>query len=88
MAELTGYTLTSTPDYCTPQCWYDNVIAVQPTNPNVIFAGGAFVTTLVRSLNGGTTWATLQSAQNCGFLHADMHALSFFQDGNTLYAGQ
>jgi photosystem II stability/assembly factor-like uncharacterized protein len=79
--------LTSTPDYCTPQCGYDHVIAVQPTNPNVVFAGGAFTTTLVRSLNGGTTWATLQSAQNGGLLHADMHALSFFPNGNTLYAG-
>ncbi len=76
--------LTSTPDYCAPQCWYDQVIAVQPTNPNVVFAGGAYTTTLVRSLDGGTTWATLQSAQNFGFLHADMHALAFFPDGNTL----
>ena len=79
--------LNSTPDYCTPQCGYDNVIAVQPTNPNVVFAGGAFTTTLVRSLDGGTTWTTLQSAQNFGFLHADMHALAFFPNGNTLYLG-
>jgi photosystem II stability/assembly factor-like uncharacterized protein len=79
--------LTSTPDYCTPQCNYDHVIAVQPTNPDVVYAGGAFTTTLVRSTNGGATWATLQSAQNFGFLHADMHALSFFPDGNTLYLG-
>src|SRR5882724_10749262 len=79
--------LTSTPDYCTPICSYANVIGVQPTNPNVVFAGGAFTTTLVRSLNGGTTWATLQSSQNSWFLHADMHALSFFPNGNTLYLG-
>ena len=79
--------LSSTPDYCTPQCGYDNVIAVQPTNPNVVFAGGAFTTTLVRSTDGGATWSTLQSAQNFGFIHADMHALAFFPDGNTLYLG-
>src|SRR5207245_5921955 len=72
--------LTSTPDYCTPYCDYDHVIAVRPTNPNVVFAGGAYTTTLVRSLDGGVTWATLQSAQNFGFLHADMHALAFFPD--------
>jgi hypothetical protein len=30
---------------------------------------------------------TLQSAQNFGFVHADMHALTFFPDGNTLYLG-
>src|SRR3984893_9833518 len=40
--------LTSTPDYCTPQCWYDHTIAVDPANSNVIYAGGAFSTTLIR----------------------------------------
>jgi photosystem II stability/assembly factor-like uncharacterized protein len=79
--------LSATPDYCTPQCGYDNVVAVQPTNPNVIYAGGAFVTTLVRSTDGGASWSLLQSAQNSGFLHADMHALEFSSDGNTLYLG-
>ncbi len=79
--------LKSTPDYCTPQCGYDNVIAVQPTNPNAVYAGGAFKTTLVRTLDGGSTWSVLQSAQNFGFLHADMHALSFSADGSVLYLG-
>ncbi|MFL6530617.1 MAG: dockerin type I domain-containing protein, partial [Chthoniobacterales bacterium] len=79
--------LSATPDYCTFQCWYDNVVAVQPTNPNVIYAGGAYTTTLVRSTDGGTSWSTLQSAQNFGFLHADMHALAFSSDGQTLYLG-
>ncbi len=79
--------LSFTPDYCTPLCGYSNVLAVQPTNPNVVFAGGAFSTTLVRSLDGGNTWATLQSAENFGFVHSDVHALTFFPDGNTLYLG-
>ena len=79
--------LTSTPDYCAAICSYAHVIAVQPTNANVVFAGGGFTVTLVRTLDGGATWATLQSAQNFGFLHADMHALAFFPDGNTLYLG-
>jgi photosystem II stability/assembly factor-like uncharacterized protein len=79
--------LPSVSDYCTPQCNYDNVIAVQPTNANVVFAGGAFSTTLVRSLDGGSSWSTLQSAQNGGFLHADMHALAFTPDGSMLYLG-
>jgi photosystem II stability/assembly factor-like uncharacterized protein len=79
--------LPATPNYCNPYCNSLNFIAVQPTNPNVIFAGGAFETTLVRSTDGGASWATLQSAQNFGFMHADIHALSFFPDGNTLYVG-
>lgn len=77
--------LTSTPNYCTPQCSYDNTIAVDPTNSNVLYAGGAFTTTLVRSLDGGSSWRVLQSAANFGFLHADMHALAFAHDGSTLY---
>lgn len=79
--------LNSTPDYCTPQCSYDNVIAVQPTNPAVVFAGGAFSTTLIRTTNGGTSWTILQSAQNFGFMHADVHAISFTPDGKKLYVG-
>ena len=79
--------LSSTPDYCTPQCSYDNIIAVQPTNANVIYAGGAFSTTLIRSLDGGSTWSVLQSAKNNGTVHGDMHALAFTPDGGTLYLG-
>lgn len=79
--------LTSIPDYCAPQCSGDDVIAVSPANPKIIFAGGAFTVTLVRSLDGGKTWSTLQSAQNGGFLHADMHALTFTMDGKKLFLG-
>jgi photosystem II stability/assembly factor-like uncharacterized protein len=79
--------LTSTPDYCTPQCWYDHTIAVDPANSNVIYAGGAFSTTLIRSLDGGSSWTVLQAAANFGFLHADMHALAFASDGSKLYLG-
>lgn len=78
---------TSIPDYCTPQCSFDNTIAIQPSNPNVIYAGGAYTTTIVRSLDGGATWTTLQSAQNFGFLHADVHALVFTPDGTKLLLG-
>ncbi len=79
--------LPATLNYCDPYCNNLNFIAVQPTNPNVIFAGGAYTTTLVRSTDGGASWATLQSAANFGFMHADIHALSFSADGNTLYVG-
>ena len=33
--------LANTPNYCVPQCWYDQAIAVAPNNPNVVFVGGA-----------------------------------------------
>jgi len=79
--------LTATPDYCTPQCRYDHVVAVDPTNAKVIYAGGAFSTTLVRSLDGGATWSILSAAASGGTLHADVHALVFSADGSKLYLG-
>jgi photosystem II stability/assembly factor-like uncharacterized protein len=79
--------LTKAPDYCTPQCNYDNAIAVQPTNANVVYAGGAFTTSLARSLDGGSSWTVVQSAQNNGSIHADLHSLVFTPDGATLYLG-
>jgi photosystem II stability/assembly factor-like uncharacterized protein len=81
---------TNAPDYCTPQCWYDNVIAVDPTNANVVYAGGAFgggTRILYRSLDGGATWANVTKGPNTINLHPDFHALAFSADGAKLYAG-
>jgi photosystem II stability/assembly factor-like uncharacterized protein len=35
--------LTSVPDVCDGQCWYDMPITVSPTDPNTVFIGGNFV---------------------------------------------
>lgn len=79
--------LTAAPNYCTPQCWYDNVMAVQPNNPDVIYAGGAYSTTLARSVDGGAAWVTLQAGEFGGVVHADIHALTFTHDSSKLYVG-
>ena len=76
------WSVTNAPNYCEGQCWYDNVIAVAPNNPNVVFAGGAFQTPLIRSLDGGVTWANSFNG-----LHPDMHALVFTADSSKIYAG-
>ena len=65
-------------DYCGTQCFYDNVIEVDPNNPNIVFAGGSFGYDLspqsggiFRSTDGGATW------ENLGWdLHPDFHALA------------
>jgi photosystem II stability/assembly factor-like uncharacterized protein len=63
------------------QGWYDNVIAVDPTNANCVFVGGI---DLFRSDNGGETfqlaseWGTSKS--NARYLHADHHAIVFAED--------
>jgi len=76
--------LSATPDYCTPQCWYDHVIRVHPTNPSIVFAGGAAQTFnnapswVLRSLDGGNTWQGIARTGTSGpFLHVDTHAFAF-----------
>jgi uncharacterized repeat protein (TIGR01451 family) len=66
-------------DYCGTQCFYDNVIETDPTNPNVVFAAGSFGYNLspqsggvFRSDDGGMTWKNLGWDQ-----HPDFHALAF-----------
>ena len=79
---------SSIPDYCTPQCWYDNVVAVDPVNANVVFAGGSADNgTLFQSLNGGSSWSNVSVGYNFVELHEDHHALAFSANGATLYAG-
>ena len=64
-------------DYCGGQCFYDNVIEVDPTNPDIVFAAGQFNYAIgsggiFRSDDGGQTWINLGYDQ-----HPDFHALAF-----------
>lgn len=58
------------------QGWYDMILAVHPTNPNLVIAGGNVIG---RTVDGGTSW-TLQSY---GTPHPDQHAVMFRQNGAT-----
>jgi uncharacterized repeat protein (TIGR01451 family) len=66
-------------DYCGTQCFYDNVVKPDPTNPNVVYALGSYGYNfsppsggVFRSTDGGATW------KNLGYdLHPDFHALAF-----------
>lgn len=64
-------------DYCTTQCFYDNVIETAPDNPNVVYAGGSFdypngLGGIYRSDDGGMTWKDLGWDQ-----HPDFQAFAF-----------
>ena len=67
-------------DYCGEQCYYDNVIEADPTNPNVVYALGQFnygigSGGIFRSDDGGATWLSL------GYdLHPDFHAIAIRTD--------
>lgn len=78
---LTASTLT---DYCTPQCWFDNVVAVSPANSNVVFAAGKVP--VLQSLDGGSTWTDVSTTGSVS-VHSDTHALTFSADGSLLYIG-
>jgi uncharacterized repeat protein (TIGR01451 family) len=67
-------------DYCGTQCFYDNVIEVDPTNPDIVYVAGQFHYEIgsggiFRSTDGGATW------KNLGFdLHPDYHAIAIQAD--------
>ncbi len=89
--------LTHTPDFtgqgysygsgASEQGWYDNVLAVDPTNPNHVLAGGI---ALVTTGNGGTSWTNVNGGSFFGGvtnkIHPDHHALAFASDG-TVWVG-
>ena len=63
-------------DYCGTQCFYDNVIEVDPTDANIVYALGLFnygtgSGGVFRSTDGGATWKNL----GCD-LHPDFHAIA------------
>jgi hypothetical protein len=71
------------------QGWYDNVIAVDPTNENIVWAGGI---DLYRSNDGGKTWGEASywwDYGSGGYEHADQHAIAFLpaDNGATMFLG-
>jgi Cep192 domain 4/HYDIN/CFA65/VesB-like, Ig-like domain len=89
--------LTSAPQYCSPdpataQCYFDNVVAVAPNNPNIVLLGGSESATtaggtLYLSLDGGATWQDITTDTSGNGLHPDMHAIAFSKDGSKMFAG-
>ena len=66
----TNWTATTTPDdYMSGQGWYDQTIAVDPANANIVYAGGAGDGTgsyFVKSSDGGATWTTRTAIRRHG----------------------
>jgi hypothetical protein len=65
-------------DYWVPMGWYCNVIAVDPVDPNIVWAAGV---DLFRSDNGGRDWGLASywwaAGENQSYAHADQHAIVF-----------
>jgi len=82
------------PDFCNPQCWYDQVIKVHPNNAQVVYAGGSAANFssggyFIRSTNGGQSW-TSTAITGSVQLHVDQHAIAFGPGSGTatkIYVG-
>lgn len=85
--------LLSNPVYNYPVCvgstnylnqgWYDNVIAVDPTDPDIVWTGGI---DLMRSNDGGQNWGLASywyyPTTDANYAHADNHAIVFHPQYN------
>lgn len=77
----------STDDFTRQQAWYDLIVAVHPTNPDIVIIGGI---DLYRSTNGGTSWTLISywTGSCAQYVHADQHGIAFHPtDGNKVIFG-
>lgn len=81
--------LPNTPDFPSPQGWYDACLTVDPTDPDTVYAGGVFpsyaVAGVIKTTNGGASWNDITYGATAQ-LHPDQHALTVDADG-TLWVG-
>jgi hypothetical protein len=73
-------------NYLGQQGWYDNVAAISPTDPNVIFVAGVGYGSnhIFETRDGGTSWTDLTSDTAGNSPHTDSHAMAFDANGKLL----
>ncbi|MBS0195563.1 MAG: hypothetical protein JSR77_02290 [Planctomycetes bacterium] len=73
------WTATAAPNFCYPQCSYDAYVGVSPLSENTVFLGGVdprYATAgILRSLDGGATWAEMTGNNNR--VHPDHHTIAW-----------
>ncbi|MFQ5495531.1 MAG: WD40/YVTN/BNR-like repeat-containing protein, partial [Phycisphaerae bacterium] len=79
-----------TPNFTSPQGWYDMFLGVDPANENIVYAGGVFptfaVAGIIKSTDGGDTWTDITIGAFGGQVHSDQHAIAFGPTG-TIWVG-
>jgi hypothetical protein len=89
------WSVTGAPDICQAQCWYDNVVKVDPNNKDIVFLGGSsamdstgtIAEWIMRSTNGttgGTFSSAIPTTSGAAFPHVDQHAMAFANIGGTV----
>jgi photosystem II stability/assembly factor-like uncharacterized protein len=81
----------STPNYLVGQGFYDNTLAVSPSDPNVCYAGGVFPYSgndsgIIKTTNGGSQWTDVTIGSDGSQVHPDQHSLAF-GPGGVLWVG-
>lgn len=89
-------------DFTRGQAWYDQVMSVDPNNPNTVIVGAV---NLFLSTDGGTKWSQISKwsenekmdSLSCSIVHADQHVIAFKpgssstvifgNDGGVFYTG-
>jgi photosystem II stability/assembly factor-like uncharacterized protein len=66
------------------QGWYNQMVAVHPTNASVVYFGGAL--THARTSDGGATFYKASDWLSAPYVHADMHT-AVFDAAGALYIG-
>jgi hypothetical protein len=75
----------TTTDITNGQAWYDFILAVHPTNPDIVYAGGA---THSRTINGTAATVTWNTFNYGSPVHPDHHAFVFRPNNtNEIVAG-
>ena len=86
-AGQTWVTKSSNLDYLGGQAYYANAIAVSPTNPSIVVAGGLDICSSTRAGTGlGLVTDWLATAGGSNYTHADIHVLKYNPYTNVLFA--
>lgn len=77
--------LAGVPNFMGGQGWYDQCIAVDPSNPDVVYLGGqSGVNALLKSEDGGLTWNGISVDSLGRGPHVDHHAMTFDANGRLI----
>ncbi|MCY1083724.1 hypothetical protein [Archangium lansingense] len=70
------------------QGWYDQMLIVHPTNPNLVYFGGALH--MAKTTDGGSSYSQVSNwlgQFSLPYVHADFHAAAFNPAGTKLFVG-
>jgi hypothetical protein len=80
LTAVSGNASTGIKYYLSNQAYYDNAIAVSPSDANIVVAGGV---QYIKTIDGGTTWTNIPTS---GSMHVDCHDIRYDTGGTLFFA--